>query len=377
MIKARVVFLAASAIGVGLWAQQLLPPAITGISSSNPTSSTTSQTLTISGTGFRTGLSLTVVSPSGSLSALSGTQIQAVTSTSFRVLVNLNTSGTWTLRVANANGQVSNTWKVTVQPAASQNPVPSVVSSLLKKLPAPVITRLDPAFGAPGVTVAVYGNQLNPSGAYVGPRVVFNTRPATSSQAARVISDAELIVTVPPGDGIVDVHVETAGGNSNVLKFAYRSPAISGISPAFGGRGQVVTISGENFGVKQFDPTAFVKFGDSLANPTQWEDRRIIVKAPTDFGTGTNWNIVTDLIGCLALLGSDSEAATFVLKRTVPGCEDLIQNVVKKYQLTTNPGFLERRVQVIVHTAVGTSNQMPFTYRVPTQTSKIPSGSAK
>jgi len=252
-------------------------------------------------------------------------------------------------------------------------PISSVVPSILKQPPPPIITRLDPSFGAPGITVAVLGSQLSPSGAYLNPRVVFNTRPAISPQRARVISDKELSVTVPPGNGTVDVYVETVGGKSSILKFAYRSPAITAISPGFGGRGQTVTITGENFGVQGFDAHTFVKFDDSLvAKPLQWDDRRIVVKAPTDFGTGTNWNIVMDLIGCLALQGADSEAAKFVLKMTVPGCSDLIKNVVKKYQLTTNPGFLERRVQVIVQTAAGTSNPMAFTYRVQTENSKSP-----
>jgi len=360
--------LAAVVAGAGLAAQRALPPVIRGVSPASPTSSSTRQILTISGTGFQAGLTVTVAFASGGSSTLTGTEIQNVSSTSFRVLATLSGNGRCTLRVTNPNGQVSNTWDLTVQPGVSQNLSSSAVPSLLKGLPAPVVTGLSPGSGAPGITVVIYGRQLNPPGAYVGPRVVFNTRGAISSQAARVTSDNELSVTVPPGDGTVDAHVETAGGNSGVLKFTYRSPVITAISPTSGGRGQAVTITGECFGVKQgLDATAFLKFGESLANPSQWNDRTIVVKAPTDFGTGTNWNIVTDLLGCLALLGSDSEAATFLLKRTVPGCADLIENVVRKYQLTTNPGFLERRVQVIIRTAAGTSNQVPFTYKVPTQ----------
>ncbi|GEM_PF-960412 len=240
----------------------------------------------------------------------------------------------------------------------------TVAAQLPWKLPPPVLTRIDPPSAAPGATIDVYGKNLNPQ-AFVGPRVVFETRPTFSSQSARAISNTQLRVVVPLGSGTIQVHVETAGGNSNTMTFMYKTPTIASLSPASGGRDQVVTIIGQDFGVKQaLDSSSFIKFGDSLSEPVQWDDQRIVVKAPMDFGTGTNTNILLGLLGCAEGYGTTTEAANLILDLSLPGCNDLFISLVKIYQLVKRPGFLERQVQVVVRTAAGTSNQRTFTYRV-------------
>jgi WG containing repeat/IPT/TIG domain len=247
----------------------------------------------------------------------------------------------------------------------------TVAAQLPWKLPPPVLTRIDPPSAAPGATIDVYGKNLNPQ-AFVGPRVVFETRPTFMSQPARVISSTELRVVVPPGSGTTHVHVETAGGNSNAVTFTYETPTVVSLSPAYGGGGQVVTIVGHGFGVKQaFEATTFVKFGDSLAQPVQWDDQKIVVKAPTDFGTGTNTNILLGLLGCGAGQGTGTQTSKLILDLSLPGCTDLFTSLVQRYQLATNPGFLERQVQVVVRTAAGISNQRTFTYRVQAEISAI------
>jgi IPT/TIG domain len=243
----------------------------------------------------------------------------------------------------------------------------TVSAQLPWKLPPPVLTRIDPPSAAPGTTIDVYGKNLNPQ-AFVGPRVVFETRPTLISQSARAISNTQLRVVVPLGSGTVQVHVETAGGNSNAVTFVYKTPTIASLSPASGGGDQVVTIVGQGFGVKQaFDATTFVKFGDSLAQPVQWDDQKIVVKAPTDFGTGTNTNIFLGLLGCAAGYGTTTEAAKLFLDLSLPGCNELFASLVKSYQLATSQGFLERQVNVVVRTTAGASNQRVFTYKVPVE----------
>lgn len=231
--------------------------------------------------------------------------------------------------------------------------------------PKPVLTRIEPTSAAPGATITLYGTNLNPPGGFVTPLVRFGSY---SSQRAQPVSNTQLRVMVPSGNGAVALYLETVGGSTSSVTFAYKAPTITGVSPASGARGQIVTISGQGFGVKQpFDGGTFVKFGDSLTEASQWSDQAITVKAPMDFGTGLNTDIIFSLIGCAAEYGGPSEAAKWILKLSVPGCRDLFTNLIKRYQLTVNPGFVQKQVQVLVRTTAGTSNQRTFTYKVPTE----------
>jgi hypothetical protein len=60
------------------------------------------------------------------------------------------------------------------------------------------------------------------------------------------------------------------------------APIISAISPQSGGIGTAVTLTGQNFGVKQ--NKAAVNFGTSAATITSWSGSKIIAKAPTGKG---------------------------------------------------------------------------------------------
>jgi hypothetical protein len=232
--------------------------------------------------------------------------------------------------------------------------------------PKPMLTRIEPTSAAPGATISLYGTNLNPPGAFVTPLVRFGPY---SSQRAQAVSNTQLRVTVPSGNGSVSLHLETVGGSSSNFTFVYKAPTITNLSPTSGGKGQTVTIAGQGFGVKQpFDGGSFIKFGDSLTEASQWTDQMIVVKAPSDFGTGLNTDLLFALIGCAAEAAGPTGAAKLILQLSVPGCKDLFTNIVKKYQLSTNPGFLQKHVQVVVRTNAGTSNARTFTYKVATET---------
>ena len=89
-------------------------PTITSISPASPTQSGSNQTITVNGTNFQSGLTVTATFPSGGSTTLSGTQIQNVTAGSFQLLITLNATGTWGIRVNNSGGQTSNTFNFTV-----------------------------------------------------------------------------------------------------------------------------------------------------------------------------------------------------------------------------------------------------------------------
>jgi len=89
-------------------------PSVASISPATPTASSSSQNVTVNGTSFQSGLSVTLTSPSGSAATLSGAQIQSVTATSFVMLATLNFTGIWNLRVNNSDGGQSNIFNFTV-----------------------------------------------------------------------------------------------------------------------------------------------------------------------------------------------------------------------------------------------------------------------
>ncbi|HEX8197364.1 MAG TPA: IPT/TIG domain-containing protein, partial [Pyrinomonadaceae bacterium] len=90
-------------------------PQITSISPSSPPRSSTNQNITVNGSGFRSGLTVTITFPSGGSTTLSGTQIQNVSNNSFVMVAALNASGSWSIKVNNPNqSQSSNTFGFTV-----------------------------------------------------------------------------------------------------------------------------------------------------------------------------------------------------------------------------------------------------------------------
>jgi hypothetical protein len=110
------------------WSNVMAPPTIVSLSPNPMTGSSASQTLTINGSGFQSGLKVLLSYP-GSTSTLQGTQIASVTALQIQLPVNVGTTvRTWSVQVVNSNNQASN--------AASLQVVAPVV--------APAITSLNP-----------------------------------------------------------------------------------------------------------------------------------------------------------------------------------------------------------------------------------------
>jgi IPT/TIG domain len=252
----------------------------------------------------------------------------------------------------------------------SSGSLPSAITIPNLTLPKPVLSMIFPTSAAPGTVISVFGKDLNPQGplVFVRPAVVFAGRPGYFSQSAQFVSNSELRVVVPPGNGIVDAQVQTAGGTSANMRFTYKSPTITSISPASAPRGQVVTLSGTGFGIKQgLDPSR-ITFGGTVAQGIQWTDQRITVKAPMDFGTGLNDEILLGLGGCVAGFGAETLLEKWIIKFSLPGCVTLVKDLFNRFQLSQNPGFVTRPVSVTVRTSAGVSNGRTFTYTVQTET---------
>ena len=107
------------------------PPAIASLSPNPMTGSTSSQVLTINGSGFQSGagLSVSLTYPGGPVTTLSGSQIAFINSAQVLALVAVGTSArAWSVTLTNPNGQSS--------PAASFN--------VVAPPPAPAIASLSP-----------------------------------------------------------------------------------------------------------------------------------------------------------------------------------------------------------------------------------------
>jgi hypothetical protein len=122
------VFLSAHCGGTSTPSTPTTPPStvplIGGVSPTSLTARASSQTLTVNGSNFQSGLTLNVTPPSGSASTFSGSQIQSQTSTSFQVSVTLTATGSYAFQVANPNGDRSNVLAVTVQAVATPTWIP-------------------------------------------------------------------------------------------------------------------------------------------------------------------------------------------------------------------------------------------------------------
>jgi uncharacterized protein (TIGR03437 family) len=96
----------------------LPPPAITSVQPSSASAGPVAQNISIVGTGFQAGLTLTLIPPAGTNQVFSSNQLRNFSSSTFQVSAVLNDAGTWGVRVANPDGQNANAALVIVAQAA-------------------------------------------------------------------------------------------------------------------------------------------------------------------------------------------------------------------------------------------------------------------
>jgi uncharacterized repeat protein (TIGR01451 family) len=95
---------------------------VSRISPDTPIAGAGNQTVTVSGSGFQTGLTVTAFFPNnGGTATLQGVgQIQGATPTGFQIQLALNSAGTWGIRVNNPSGQQSNIFNFVVVDQSTQ-----------------------------------------------------------------------------------------------------------------------------------------------------------------------------------------------------------------------------------------------------------------
>jgi len=218
----------------------------------------------------------------------------------------------------------------------------------------PFISGISPTSGAPGIPVTIRGRNFSPH--FLKPKVDFGSMPGWPFAEGTVISynDTQVVVKVPLGEGIAMVSLSVDFRTSNQVPFSYNKPVIERLDPPFGVPGTKVIIEGENFGFRgdwPYDPHCYVKFGKSLGRIISWEDSKIVVEAPSDYGTGVDdVKFLTEIIS-YAVGGFWGKVIGILADLLIPGValapsEDGIQE------------------DVIVATAAGRSNEVAFTWKM-------------
>ncbi len=235
-------------------------PRATGLSVTSFIASPSSQSVTVNGGGFQSGLTVTISVPSGGTSTLGGTQITSVTATSFGIAITVAEAGNYTLQVNNPNGQQSTTFGFDVK-----NVGPSITS--VSTSPNPLVT------GQQG-TVTINGGNFNPSTVQVlfnGPGCAPCTVPngvLTTKTTTQVVAPATLNTA-----GTYNVSVQNGAGttasNSLPITLANLIPAISSTSPTNAVAGTFdLTINGSNFDSGAIDQVYWKATGAFVGNGT-------------------------------------------------------------------------------------------------------------
>lgn len=219
-------------------------PAITSFS---PTSGGTGASVTITGSGF-----------TGASQVTFGGAVASFT-------VNLDTQITATVPSNGITGQIAVT---TGGGTATSN-------TNFTFIPAPTIIGFNPTSGGVGVTVTISGTGFTGVSA-----VTFNG----TSASFTFNSDSQITTSVPTGATSGPVAVTTGGGTatsaSNFSVVSNPSPTISGFTPASGGAGTAVTISGSN--LKGATQVAF----NGASAIFKFSGMKIIATVPANASTG-------------------------------------------------------------------------------------------
>ena len=154
-------------------------------------------------------------------------------------------------------------------------------------LPTPSITSLTPTSAAVGTSVTIKGTSFGTSQGTS--TVTFDGTMATPTTWANTSIKVPVPAGAMTGNAVVTVNgVRSSGVNFTVLP----TPSITSLAPSSGPVGDVVTITGTNFGATQGSST--VVFDKTTATPTAWSSTAIEVPVPAGAATG---NVVVTVSG--------------------------------------------------------------------------------
>ncbi len=147
---------------------------------------------------------------------------------------------------------------------------------------AQTISSVSPASGNVGTTVTITGTNFGATQSTS--TVTFNgVAAAARGRVAVSWSNTSIVVTVPSGATTGNVVVTVAGHASNAVAFAVGT-FITGLSPASGPVGTMVSVNGSGFGASQGSST--ITFNGVTVTPSTWSNSSINVTVPSGTTTG-------------------------------------------------------------------------------------------
>ena len=172
-------------------------PRITGVAPETPVVSPKPQALTVSGEGFKTGLTLFVTTPGGAVKTFAGADIAAQRATSFQVSFALDAVGRYSLVVANEDGMRSTAYAIQARAATRQPWIDEVTPAEFSRSREPQIVTLTGRNFATGLKVSL----TDPAGTVTNPAV---DRVEANTVVLKVVFDQagphEILVTNSSGE---------------------------------------------------------------------------------------------------------------------------------------------------------------------------------
>jgi glucan 1,6-alpha-isomaltosidase len=159
--------------------------------------------------------------------------------------------------------------------------------------------------------------------------------PTTATTASSIAAGSSLTgswsVTAPAGSGQTETatlsatarYTDAATGQPVTLTTQQQpTPAITSVSPSTASAGQVVTVSGANFGSAQ--GSSYLTFSDNGTNwgappdaatfsLDSWSDNQITFTVPSPSGTGGQWQVVPGSTATITVTTADGTSNTATL----------------------------------------------------------------
>ena len=182
---------------MALFGSQQPEPKITAVTPENPVAAQKPQTLTVTGEGFRPGLTLFLTTPGGEVKTLAGSDLTAQRATSFQVSLTLADIGRYSFVVANENGPRSTAFTIQTRKASSQPWIEEVMPAEVSRSREVQLVTLAGRNFAPGLRASL----TDPSGEVKTLEIV---RIESASVVLRAVFEHagphELIVTNAAGE---------------------------------------------------------------------------------------------------------------------------------------------------------------------------------
>ncbi|MGQ0700516.1 MAG: carbohydrate binding domain-containing protein [Panacagrimonas sp.] len=288
------------------------PPSISSVSPSTYPASSSTQSMTINGSGFVNGATLVFDPPTGSNISSTASRLSFVSSSRIDYQFNNGSdAGTWTVRVNNPNGQQSGTRSFTVTAVASPPSISSVSPS---------------TYPASGSTQSM---TINGSGFVNGATLVFDPPSGSniSSTASRLsfVSSSRIDYQFNNGSdaGTWTVRVnnpdgQQSGTRSFTVTAVASPPSISSVSPSTypaSGSTQSMTINGSGFvngATLVFDPPSGSNISSTASRLSFVSSSRIDYQFNNGSDAGT-WTVRVNNPN-----GQQSGAASFTVQSPAP-----------------------------------------------------------